>query len=447
MKRTHSDLNKYGATIVLGFVCACTTTNDTSADSADPETGDASGNRTDDDDSEGDPLCDNHEHRPTELLTIIEELKALSGDEPDPSSKHIYAIPAHWSPFWAAPLAGYIAASDEMGFSGEFNAACDSSEGDIVCSEKQVAYFQTLTDGDASNGEADAIAVGSKSAIAMESPISAASDRIPIITFDSDVNNAVATGRETYLGAMNLPAGETAGDTMLGLVNSGTVRLIASTRSAANLVERAAGAFSSCVSETFADASEFLSSSHCADVETSNRCEADCTGGTVRMTAEFYNEQFEADADFIAANPEADSKAYLGHLLRGWISADTRPAGLISLHGTPSPVVEKAISDHGVGGQVQFVAWDFSAEVQVGIGNGTVDAAMVQNAYFYGYMSAHIAYAMAVAGADAVHEVLEKYYQGGISDNLLDTGMTVITPENQASYTEYQEVCLHLTSS
>ena len=390
--------------------------------------------------------CASHEMRPDRLFEIVDKLIALSADEADPSSKNVYVIPGHWSPFWSTPLLGYSAAKDEMGFSGEFEAACEA--GDPDCIEKQVDLFTELTDGESDNREADGIAIGCKGAAEMEAPITAAASSIPVITFDADVSNPTDTGRQLYLGAMNLPAGRSAGETILDLVSEGTVRLYARSFSAANLLERAAGVFAVCLDTSFDSAEDFEQSASCSDLGTTYECQADCTGdhSGVSVVAVAYGDQFDDDTAWQADHPDSDAEDYLASLLDGLLTSDDPPAGLISLHGTPSPVVEKAIADADQGGEVKYVAWDFSAEVQNGLVSGTVDAAMVQNSYFYGYLSAHITYAMVATDPATVLDVLDEYFESNVDDHLLDTGMTVVTSDNLEIYSEYQETCLGLTS-
>jgi len=391
---------------------------------------------------EADPLCAMHELRPERLLTIVDDLKAMTADVPDPSARQIYAVPNHWSAFWMIPNAGFLAAQQELGFSGEFSPACDSTEGDAICSEKQVTHFEELTDGDPSNGEAEALAISVKSSEAMQAPLLATGSRLPIITFDSDANEESRGARQMYLGALNIPAGQSAGFTLLENVDRGTIRMFASTHEAPNLVERAAGAFSACLGEGFVSAEAFRASQYCAELATTHRCEADCMLAPVHMTVEFYSEQFEADADFIAGHPDADLNAYMEYLLETWLTSADPPRGLLSLHGTPSSIAEQAVANHGTPGRIHLVTWDFSPEVQTGLAAGTIEATMVQNAYFYGYLSAHVAYAMAVAGNEAVHEVLDPFYFVASADRLLDTGMTIVTADNLDSYLEYEESCL-----
>ena len=61
-------------------------------------------------------------------------------------------------------------------------------------------------------------------------------------------------------------------------------------------------------------------------------------------------------------------------------------------------------------------------------------------------MTAHIAYAMAVAGVPSVMNVLEKYFVPNNEDKLIDTGVTVVTAENLPFYLKYQVECLGLTT-
>lgn len=404
-------------------------------------------NETQDDASDdADPACDRHELRPNRLFEISEALEKLTEDDSDPARKSIYVIPGHWSPFWVTPQEGFAQAKEDLGFSGEFRAACDKS--DPTCPQLQVELFGELTDGDASNGEADGIAVGCKDGAAMAAPITKAAKKMPIITFDSDVTTPQETGRALYLGAMNKPAGRAAAETMLDLVaGEGTIHLYADTISTTNVMERAAGVFEVCLGKQFASAEALAGSQHCAQLAVDHICEADCKGEAagIHLVAHSYFEEAESAAD---AQDAADSpEAYLERSIATLMSSDDLPLGFMALQNTPSMVISRALANEQPAECPRYVAWDLSEEVQQGLNSGLVDATMVQNSFFYGYLSAQIVYSMAVTDVTRVMEALEPFLETGSDDKLLDTGMTVVTPENLADYQDYQLTCLGVTST
>jgi ribose transport system substrate-binding protein len=75
--------------------------------------------------------------------------------------------------------------------------------------------------------------------------------------------------------------------------------------------------------------------------------------------------------------------------------------------------------------------------------NGNIDATMVQRAYFYGYLSTYVAYAMAVVGVDDTMAALSEKLTGDDGD-LLNTGIDVLTPDNLEDYNAYSTECLGL---
>lgn len=393
--------------------------------------------------------CTTHQLRPSryKLFEIADELKRLTRDVEDPSKEEVYVIPGHWSAFWAAPQAGFEAAQAEMGFQGDFRAPCDST--DTTCIDDQMRLFDELTDDDPDNGEASAIGIGCKGPREMAPLITRAARDIPVITFDSDVETPLATGRQMYLGAMNQPAGRDAAETMFSLLeDGGTVHIYAQSFAPVNLMERAAGVFAVCLDTSFADAAEFAESEYCSELATSNVCEAACTGANegIRIVAHAYAEELAADTEWQDENEGGKPEDYLADAVARLVEGDEPPAGIISLHGTPSPVLGRALEDLPSGDSVRFVAWDLSTEVQDGLERGTVDASMVQNAYFYGYITAHIAYAMAATDVPTVMDVLDDYFESDSDDKLLDTGMTIVTPSNLSFYLQYQVECLGLTT-
>lgn len=378
-----------------------------------------------------------------ELFQISERLRALAEDAESSSVGGIYVIPGHWSEFWRVPKIGFDAAQEELGFSGEFQPACDKS--DATCPEDQQQLFESLTDGDAGNGEASAIGIGCKDATAMAPLISDAVGDVPVITFDADVDEPLATGRHLYLGALNLPAGREAGRSLTSLVPvPGTIHLFAESFAPSNLLERAAGVFESCVTSSFESGTEFAASEYCADLETDHLCQADCVGDWAgfRMVAHAYEGELAQDSEWSDAHPDASGTEHLALTVEQLMDADELPSAIVALHGSPSPVIAKALAEHPRGDRVRFVGWDLSEEIRAGLEEGTVDATIVQNSYFYGYLTAHIAYAMALAGVPAVMDVLDEYFTPNSDDHLLDTGTTVLTPSTLTSYLSYQEECL-----
>ena len=395
-------------------------------------------------------FCTTSQLRPSryKLFEIVQELKALTATIKDPAPKAIYAIPGHWSAFFVAPKAGFEAAKQEEGFSGEFKAACNI--GDATCVQDQIQLVNELTDGDPSNGEADAMGIGCKSATEMVPVITEAVKNTPVITFDSDVATPLLAGRHLYLGTMNLPAGYDAGQTMLGLLNSaGTVHIYAQSFAPQNAAERAAGVFEACLNTTFASAADFLASPYCALLNTDHICKAECSAESARgltIMAHAYADEFAADLTWIGNHANATAEDYLADSVATLTQSGSPPVGVMSLQGTPGPVLLKVVGNRVKNDDMYFVAWDLSAEIQAGLDDGSVNAAMVQNSYFYGYVTAHIAYAMAVAGVPSVMNVLEKYFVPNNEDKLIDTGVTVVTAENLPFYLKYQVECLGLTT-
>ena len=391
-------------------------------------------------------VCETHELRPSRygLYEIVDGLTELTQDVEDPSAFEIYVIPNHWSPFWEAPRTGFEAAQAELGFSGEFKAACN--KGDETCVEDQIELFQDLTDGDPSNGESDAIAVSCKDGEAMAPVITEAAEDVPIITFDSDVDNPMESGRLLYLGAMNEPAGREAGRTVFDLVQTGTVHLYAESFSTLNNLKRGMGAFEFCLDTRFSDASDFATSEYCAELDTQYVCEAECVGVAtgMRLVAHAYGDEFAADAEWQSDHEEATAEDYLADQVAELLAGDDPPSGILTLQGTTSSTVAALVADGQGANSVRFVAWDLSDEIQAGLENGSVDATIAQNSYFYGYVAAYIAYALAAKDAESVLGVLDDYFEFGAEDRLLNTGISVVTPENLESYREYQVECLGL---
>jgi hypothetical protein len=177
-------------------------------------------------------------------------------------------------------------------------------------------------------------------------------------------------------------------------------------------------------------------------------CEARCVGSLsqYRLIAHSYDEEFAADDDWRGANENGTPEQHLADSVTELIRGEQSPSAILCLNGTSSTVVESVLSVENADGRIRFIAWDLSEAIQEGLENRSVDGTMVQNAYFYGYLTAHIAYAMSAVGEERVMGVLDEYFDAGSEDKLLDTGMTYIGQETLPIFLDYQTECLGISS-
>jgi ribose transport system substrate-binding protein len=70
---------------------------------------------------------------------------------------------------------------------------------------------------------------------------------------------------------------------------------------------------------------------------------------------------------------------------------------------------------------------------------GIIQAMMAQRAYFYGYLSSWVAYAMTVLGKDATMKLLDPYLtdKGKEKKVLLNTGVDVVRSDTFDLYKKY----------
>lgn len=338
----------------------------------------------------------NNSTRPNDIFTIIEALLAALEGKGDPGNTYVGVMSNHKSGFWDTPLLGYNKAKSELGIMGDWSWPPDKSDPleDIIAAQQ--AYMADWIDDTGDLQVASAIGLSCKSGDELKDSIDNAIDAgVPVITFDSDSDGSK---RHLYLGSLNEILGETAGNTMLDLLGDPTgkkVLVLAGQDTETHIVHRQDG-----IDIAFADHPDVL----------------DVKWGTTDDNA--------------VATLEA---ALTEH--------GTALAGIISLNGTFGPISADWIIQESLTDQISIVGWEATDAQLAHIENGVIQAAMAQRAYFFGYLTTYILYAMKVLGVDETMTILSPYLVGDNKD-LLNTGVDVVTPDNLGEYNTYQMDCL-----
>jgi len=339
--------------------------------------------------------------RPANIYTVIETLLEGLQGHGDPGATYVGDMPVHQSAFWETPRIGFTRAKSELGCLGDFHFPPANSAPLETIIADQVATMEDWSSEGGTFPKASGVVLACKSSTQLEAPINAAlTAGVNVITVDSD---SAASNRLLYLGALNRPAGVSAGETMLGLLGTttGKVVILAASQQTANVAERVQG---------ITDA--FTAAGRAADLDV----------------------RFELSPDAIPATLDAARTTH---------GADLR--GVIAVQGSFSALVGDWIANNALQSQVKAVTWDTASAVLTHIRNAVINATMAQKSYFYGYLPVYILYAMTALGPDQTMALLAPYLSGANGD-LLDTGMDVITPTNIQEYEAYQLECLGVTA-
>jgi ribose transport system substrate-binding protein len=273
-------------------------------------------------------------------------------------------IKASDSSFWQTMLAGSARAAKDYGLKvGLFGPT----------SEIDVNQQVQLIENSVSRG-VDAIVLAPNSSDALNAAIKRARDGgIEVITVDT----AVTTDSDGFIGTDNVKAGEQAGQTLCGLVkaqgkSSGSVLIESSVAGVQTIKDRDTGF------------RRGLAAS-CPDVE----------AATQRYNDNDLNRAASQVNDVLTANPGL--------------------VGIFADNNTSGVGAARAIKDNKVSDTVPVVAFDTDPQENAALADGSIDALVVQNPYFFGYQG------VVEAGMSAV---------GSLPPPRLDPGAVVATAKN-----------------
>jgi ribose transport system substrate-binding protein len=273
-------------------------------------------------------------------------------------------IKASDSSFWQTMLAGARQASADYGVEvGLFGPT----------SEKDVSQQVQLIENSISRG-ADAIVLAPNSSEALNNAIKLArKGGMKVIVVDT----AVTTDAEGFIGTDNIKAGEQAGRTLCDLVKkqgktSGTVLIESSVAGIQTIKERETG-----FKRGFGSA---------------------CPG--IKVGSPRYN-----DNDLNTATSQVNDV----------LTANPNVVGVFASNNTSGVGAARAIKDNKAADRIPVVAFDTDPQENAALADGSIDALVVQNPYFFGYQG------VIEAGMAAV---------GSLPPPKLDPGAVVATKAN-----------------
>ncbi|MGH2919671.1 MAG: ABC transporter substrate-binding protein [Solirubrobacteraceae bacterium] len=243
-------------------------------------------------------------------------------------------IKASDSSFWQTMLAGSRRASSDYGVSaGLFGPTSEIDVG------QQVQLIENSI-----SRSVDAIVLAPNSSEALNSAIKRArKGGIKVIVVDT----AVTTETEGFIGTDNIKAGEQAGKTICDLAkaqgkSSGAVLIASSVAGVQTIKERETGF--------------------------KNGLAANCSGIKVASTRYNDNDLNRAASqvnDVLTANPDL--------------------VGIFASNNTSGVGAARAIKDVGAADRIPVVAFDTDPQENAALKDGSIDALIVQNPYFFGY--------------------------------------------------------------
>jgi ribose transport system substrate-binding protein len=273
-------------------------------------------------------------------------------------------IKASDSSFWQTMLAGSDKAAKDYGI--EVGLFGPTSEIDI---NQQVQLIENSI----SRG-ADAIVLAPNSSEALNSAIKRARDAdIKVITVDT----SVTTESDGFIGTDNVKAGEQAGRTMCELIkaqgkSSGQVLIESSVAGVQTIKDR--------------------------DTGFKRGLAATCPG--VKVGAQRFN-----DNDLNRAASQVNDV----------LTANKAIVGVFADNNTSGVGAARAIKDNNAADTIPVVAFDTDPQENAALADGSIDALVVQNPYFFGYQG------VIEAGMAAV---------GSLPPPKLDPGAVVATTKN-----------------
>lgn len=106
--------------------------------------------------------------------------------------------------------------------------------------------------------------------------------------------------------------------------------------------------------------------------------------------------------------------------------------GFLGIWSYDAPAITQAVIAAKKQDKIKIVSFDAEPQTLVHLQKGDIKATVVQKPYLFGYLSVQLIYATKVLGVDQVRALLPER-------GIIDTGVTVVTPENVGDFMKYLE--------
>lgn len=291
-------------------------------------------------------------YRPVELFQAVADLKAATAGKTPPAGAKFALLTNSVAPFWTAAQIGAARASAEINVPIVFQSPTAAEK-----FSQQLSMLETLV-----NDKYTAITFSAVDRAAAKDIVRKAVDQgIHVICTDSD---ATSSARSLYIGMSDYDAGRAAGEAALEIIGKGKVVGQVGFATAQNAQDRIAGVM-------------------------------DVLEGTELEMVEVLLDDVKPEVALSNAHTAMQKYPDL--------------AGFITFYSINGPMAGRAVKQAGKEGVVKIVAFDVEPETQRLMSEGVIQAMIGQRAYFYGYLSSYIMYAMSILGKDETLKVLEPY--------------------------------------
>jgi ribose transport system substrate-binding protein len=318
---------------------------------------------------------------PTDLLQMRDTLKGAIMGKGNPADLKFGVITNNQADFWIPNGIGVSKAADEIGCQGYFEGPASGT------TDEQVAMFNSLV----SEGYSG-IAISPIDAVAIEPTITTAvANATNVLTFDSD--GVPGSKRALYVGSLNGVAGTAAGQKMVELLGSagGQVAAFVGYEKASNAIERVTA-----IQAAFA-------------------------GTPVQLVKVYYD-----NVDFTVARSNVDLA----------LAEYPDLKGMMGLYSYNPQYIGEGLKAAGLEKKITTVMFDLEPATKTLLEEGSINATVVQRPYFMGYLDVYILYAMKVNGVAATTSLLAPWL-GGDNQDVIDTGINVITPTDLDKFEAY----------
>lgn len=330
------------------------------------------------------PVSENR-FKPTELEATIDGLVHDLEATQRPEGMSLGVVLKELNHFWRPVVVGANRALGELEIAGAVQGSAERGTDTEAAIAEQLAFVEEQRELDYSGlgiapfGEA------------LVTPIDEiVAEGKPVVTIDTDLPES---DRQLYVGTDNTRGGETAGATLVELLDGVTGRVIILGNT----------------DEAWADG--FNRTNAAADV-------LRAAGNEVQILNSIWDPEQEVEQALAAIQDESNTAPIVGML------------GVFANAHALATAAEQA----GLTEMPKIVAFDFDPATLSFMQEGVIHATHVQRQYYMGYISLYLLYSINTVGLDATKSAMSDHLLRGYH---IDTGLDVIRAEDLAEYNAF----------
>lgn len=330
------------------------------------------------------PVSENR-FKPAELEATIDELVADLESSERPEGMSLGVVLKELNHFWRPVVVGTNRALGELEIAGAVQGSAERGTDTEAAIQEQLEFV-------AEQRELDYSGLGiAPFGEALVPPINEiVGEGKPVVTIDTDLPES---NRQLYVGTDNTRGGETAGQTLVELLDGQTGRVIILGNT----------------DEAWADG--FNRTNAAADVLRE-------AGNEVEILNSIWSSEEEIAQALTAIQDQSGSEPLVGML------------GVFANAHALATAAEQA----GLSEMPKIVAFDFDPTTLTFMQEGVIQATHVQRQYYMGYISLYLLYSINTVGLDATKAAMSAHLLRGYH---VDTGLDVIRSEDLAEYNAF----------